>query len=133
MINVARLALRDGNVETAKFALDRVRHLVPRVQQPELRQRFALFDGDVHDLRGEAEQAEADYRRAIELEPRDPQAHMRLALWLAKQRQIEPARAEAQRALALFAPEERDAQAAQFRRILAEPDPPAPGARQPFP
>ena len=126
MVNVARLALSDGDIDTARRALDRVRHLMPLMQQSRLQQLFAMSDGDIHDRQGDSARAEADYRRAIDLAPLDGEAHMRLALLLARRGQNEPAQAEAQRALALFDPDERDAQSALFRKALATPFPQAP-------
>ena len=62
--------------------------------------------------------AEEAYRDAIAMEPLDPQAHMNLALLLARQGNTPGARQEVELALKLFAPDQRDLQRTLFEQVL---------------
>ena len=87
MVNVAVLAMDDGDLARAKIALDRAQDLVFPKIQPYLLQSFVLATARLHELQHDTEGADEAYRDAIALGPLEPKAHMGLRCsWRAKAR-----------------------------------------------
>jgi tetratricopeptide (TPR) repeat protein len=128
LVNVANMAMGEGDIATARRSLDRAERMLPRVAQRRLDQLFTLSRGHLRELELDTVGAAADYRRAIELEPLDPAARMSLAILLARHGNAAEARAEGQRALDLYAPDERPAQEQRLRQafVSATDTPPKP-------
>lgn len=128
LINAASLAVAQGDAARASAALDKAKVLRTLSSQPRQIQGFVLATGGLRELQGDAKGAEEAYRDAIALEPFDPGAQMNLALLLARQSRVPEARAAFDKALALFAPEERSQRIVVFERTLAAAASRAPAA-----
>jgi tetratricopeptide (TPR) repeat protein len=119
LVNVANLALSTRDAPAARRALDKAAPLIRRINQPRLEQASVVATAQLHELEGDASEALEAYRRALVLEPLDTRARMRMALLLARQGMRAEAQAEAERALALMAPDEREQNLAQFQAAMA--------------
>jgi hypothetical protein len=120
MLNVAGLAILDGDANAAAAALGKAkqatRYRVPsRVQMV----AFILTTGDMKRLQGDLAGAEEAYRDAISLGPEVPGSRMSLAVTLASLGKFVEARQVAEEGLALFAPDDRAVQRRQFESLLA--------------
>jgi len=120
MINVAFQALTDGDLARAKKALERAQNTLPPGGNPRNWQSFILATGRLHELEGNAVEAEDDYRNAIAIDPLDPLAHMTYALFLARQGKAVEARATMDETLPLWPPDEREGKRREFERTLAK-------------
>jgi hypothetical protein len=119
LINVANLALADGDSRRAADTLDRARAMAAQTGNVRIAQAFIVATGRLRELQGDIAGAEEAYRDAIQAEPYDPQAHTNLALLLARQGRAQDARMEADAADALYAPDERGQRRREFEQILA--------------
>jgi tetratricopeptide (TPR) repeat protein len=119
MLNAANLAIRFKDEPRARRALDAID--AKGLQLEDLRQLplYILTRGELLELQGNLPAAEAAYRDAIAADAFDPQAHMYLALVLARQGRFVESRAAADEALALFAPDLQEAKRNEFERVTA--------------
>jgi tetratricopeptide (TPR) repeat protein len=123
MVNIAYLAVSDGDVQSAIAALDAAKRLsFTRPQDSDFVQAFVLATGQVRELQNNLPEAEEAYRDAISMEPFDPLAQMDLALLLVRKGEIQRGHSEMQRALSLFAPDEREGRRRAFEAALSARD-----------
>jgi tetratricopeptide (TPR) repeat protein len=134
MIDVAALAMEDGDLARAKEALDRAQDAIPTIPQPRLLQSFVLATARLRELEHDSEGAAEAYHDAIGMGPLEPMAHMGFALFLARQGKITEARAMMDETLPLWPPDLREKSRQEFERTLAaamEPTSPAAEQHQP--
>lgn len=124
LISVANLQVKVGQLAKAKQSLERAEPLLKLVNQPRLRHGFETISGQLHAREGNRAAAREAFRRAIEIEPQDPNSHMNLAIVLAQDGRTAEARAEARKAVALMTPDERQENVEKFMRALAMAPPP---------
>ncbi len=119
MVNIANIALVDGNLDRASEALRLAGKTTLTPQNRRLMQTYVLASGQLLEERGDSQGAEATYRRAIKMQPLDPQAQMNLALLMAREGRVGEARRQAEKAIALFAPPERPYRRQEFEHTLS--------------
>jgi hypothetical protein len=109
LLNIAYLSLLYGNTGDAAKALARIKNEgMELLDEPRLRQGFMLATGELEEVNGAHADAESSFRDAIAADPHDPLAVEQLAYLLARQGRLPEARAAADKAIALFAPAERE-------------------------
>lgn len=118
MVNIASLAVADGDMARAAIALEKAKQTISPHSEPSLVQGFILATGQLREMKHDLQGAELAYRDAIAMEPMDPQAQMNLALLLARQGNAPEARKQAELALSLLAPDQRKAQGKFFEETL---------------
>src|SRR5262249_39606084 len=118
LVNVANLALADGDTGRASIALDRARQGIAATGNLRIAQAFIVSTGRLAELTGDVQGAEEAYRDAAKLEPFDPQARMNLALMLARQGRGTQAQEEFAAALSLFAVDEREVRRREFEQAM---------------
>jgi len=82
-------------------------------------QRFIQVNGMLREAERDARGAEEAYRDAISVDPLAPEPQMALALFLAHQGREGEARAAADRAEQLYAPDVRNIRRREFEQALA--------------
>jgi len=117
MLNIAALAVNDGDAVRLKGALERAARAMQPPFNPRLLQAYVIASGQLDEMQGQAQDAMDAYQEAIRIEPLDPLARMDLALLLARQGQVEAARATMDAALELFAPDQRERRRQEFEKI----------------
>ena len=131
MVNAASLAAAQLAILAAWNRPSKKAGNMPTLRnQPRQLQGFILATGQLRELQGNPAGAEEAYRDAITMEPLDPGAQMTLALICAPGRVAEAVEAE-QRALSLFAPDERNRRRQEFEHTLAEAKKARPSADTP--
>ena len=118
MLNVANLALSEGNVALASTALEKAEQGRLLRNQPQLQQGFIVATGQLRELQHDPKGAEEAYRDAITMDPLNSQAQMNLALFFARQGRSSEARKQAELALSLVAPDEREEEHKLFEQTL---------------
>jgi len=126
MINAANLAVAQGDAPLAKAALDKAEKMAELRMQPRMLRNFIVASAQLRELQADTEGAESAYRDAIAMDPLEPEAHMRLALLLARLSRIPEAQAAMTQALALYMPEQRQARLKEFEAALATARPQQP-------
>jgi hypothetical protein len=119
MLNAADLALADGDAARAERALGRLRGEPLIKHDRRCLRGYILASGRLLELRRDFGAAETAFRDAVSLDAFDPLPRMALASLLAREGRRGEARDEAGRALALFAPDERDAWRRKFEQTLS--------------
>ena len=107
MLNVAFLALHDGNEPLAAIALERLKSTPSLARNKPVFQQYVLATGELRELRHDKTGAEEAYRDALTLDPDDPEATMELAALLIVEGRIEEGERLGRRAIELFAPDEK--------------------------
>lgn len=118
MINVAYLAIADGNESRAAAALNEAEGMMSWQQSSETLRAFILATGQLRELKGNFSAAEEAYRDAVSMEPLDPQAQMNLATVLIRQGKLQQARSAMEHALYLYAPDEREQRRRAFEQAV---------------
>ena len=132
MLNVAHLAIIQGDAELASVALQRAKQAIDETDQPKrIKELYLVAEGNLDRLRHDFEGAEAAYREAISLDPLDPNPHMNLAVLLARQGHVDEAREALEAAILLYPAGEQPVQRQAFDRILSAPPPAIPDASSP--
>jgi len=121
MVNIANLAISDGDLPRATVALERAKQMIARQAPQSLVLGYIITTGQLREMKHDSRGAEEAYRDAITMGPLDPKAQMSLALLLARQGRMLEARKQAELALSLFAPDERDEEHRQFEYVLMSP------------
>ena len=116
LLNVANYALREHDEALAGNALLRLRTTTELAHDAKLQLAYFVATGDFLKMQGDLAQAEVAYRTAVDVNPREPVAQMRLATLLVRAGKLEEARRVEQSALALFAPQQREAQQREFEQ-----------------
>jgi len=119
MLNVATLAVEEGDVPRLKTALENVRQALGAEPNKRAWQAYLIAVGQLHELQGETQEAVNAYQDAIRAEPLDPMARMDLALLLARHGDVPAARRHMEMALQLFAPDQRAHYGEIFERVAA--------------
>lgn len=118
-VNIAYLAAADRDLARATAALDEaIRQSGPNPSDRFV-QAFILATGQVRELQGDLAGAQEAYLDAISMDPKDPQAQMNLALLLASERKFPEAHSAMEKALLLFAPDEREKRWKIFEHAVA--------------
>ena len=120
MVNIANLAIWEGDATRAALALDEARGLVARQQNQRTVEGFILATGGLREINGDAAGAEEAYRDVAKMDPLDPDARFALALLLARQHRTTEARAAFAEALSLLAPDQRPQKRATFDATLQD-------------
>ena len=118
LLNVANYALREHDEALAGNALLRLRTTTELAHDAKLQLAYFVATGDFLKMQGDLAQAEVAYRTAVDVNPREPVAQMRLATLLVRAGKLEEALRMEQSALALFAPQQREAQQREFEQAL---------------
>ncbi len=134
MINIASMALEDGDLARAKVALGRFEEAVDPTTRPRILQAFVANTARLREFEHDTQGAAEAYRDAIAMDPLEPTAHMGFALFLARQGKVTEARAALDETLPLWPPDAREKCRQEFERTLAaalKSTPPAPEQHQP--
>lgn len=118
MLNVAALAVNEGDVPRLQAALELARPLMRSTDPVRQQQAFITAMGQLHELQGDAQAAIYAYQDAIRMDALQPLVRMDLALLLARQGKTEDARNVMEVALPLFAPDQRDQRRKEFEAAL---------------
>jgi len=119
LLNIAYLAMSERDTDRASAALDTLGKSRELANDQRLLHGYIVAQGVLRELRGDDSGAEGAYRDAIVIDSSEPVAHMNLALLLVKQGKLNDAQSAADIALALFAPDVREARRAEFKKALA--------------
>lgn len=120
MLNVAALALNEGNAERASLALREIKKDTGGASgAPEQILDYILYSGLLFELQHDRASAEEAYRAAIAFDSSNPRGYMGLAYLLARQGRFDEARKAEETALPLFAPDERARHKREFDQIVA--------------
>jgi tetratricopeptide (TPR) repeat protein len=117
MLNAANLAIRLRDEPRARHALDVITKKDLQLEDLRHLPTYILTRGELLELQGDLEGAEATYRDAVTSDPFGPQAQMSLALVLARRGKLAEARSAADKALELFPPDQRQIKRRQFERV----------------
>jgi tetratricopeptide (TPR) repeat protein len=122
MLDVTALRITQRDAEGATLALAEAKKSMNRatIRRSYLRS-FMLLSGQVGELRNDLAEAEEAYSAAIAFEPQLPEAHMRLAIVRAHAGRIDDARILYDKALALYAPADRERIRRQFDPLFTAP------------
>ncbi|HZP67269.1 MAG TPA: hypothetical protein VFB32_13285 [Rudaea sp.] len=118
MLNAAYVELMAGDLALASQALDRLKSSAAITYDPRLLHGYILASGELRAVQNDFAGAEDAYRDAIATDAYDPMPYTELALLLAKQARYAEARAAADKALALFAPDERARRSKVFDALI---------------
>jgi tetratricopeptide (TPR) repeat protein len=132
MLNVAALAVEDGDLPRLKAALKNIERTLRPPFNPRELQAYVIATGQMHELQGDLQEAIYAYQDAIRLEPLDPMARLDLALLEARQG-LPDARKNMEIAQSLFTPDQRRRHRAEFEKVVAESAEPAPASSSPPP
>jgi len=132
MLNVAALAVEDGDLPRLKAALKNIERTLRPPFNPRELQAYVIATGQMHELQGDLQEAIYAYQDAIRLEPLDPMARLDLALLEARQG-LPDARKNMEIALSLFTPDQRRRHRAEFEKVVAKSAEPAPASSSPPP
>lgn len=119
MLNAADLAFADGDVESAKVALNKLKDNNILAYNARFLHGYIRANGQLLELQGDAINAESAYRDAITLDTFDALPHMYLGLLLVRQGKVAEGRKETDLALALFAPDEREKNRKMIEQVFA--------------
>jgi len=119
MINAANLGVAQGDAALARSALDKASHMPELTMQPRMLRNFILASAQLREFDKDTDGADKAYRDAIAMDPLEPEAHMRLALLLARGSRVPEAREAMTQALALYMPQQREARRKEFEAALA--------------
>ncbi len=132
MLNVAHLAIMQGDEERASVALQRAKQAIDETDQPKrIKELYLVAVGNLDRLRHDFDGAEAAYREAISLDPLDPNPRMNLAVLLARQGHADESREALDAAILLYPAGEQPVQRQAFQRILSALPPATPDASSP--
>jgi len=131
LINVAVLAMDEGDLKRAEMALNRARAAMGNQIIPYVWQSFVMNKGRLRELEHDPVEAAKDYQEAITMDPLDPKLRMALALFLARQGNVAEARAAMDETLPLWPPDMRAIRQREFERTLAAATQSAPAQHQP--
>jgi len=120
MLSIAYLALGEGDATRASTALDRIRNSSAIPRDPLFLQEFIMAQGELLELQNDPTEAAAAYRDAMAIDPLDARPRMNLAFLLLRQGDTSAARATAEQALALYAPDERARRRSAFDNAAAK-------------
>jgi tetratricopeptide (TPR) repeat protein len=118
-IQAAYLAMRQGDLAQAGDQLAALKDDDALAFNRHLLLAYIEANGLLLELRQDLIGAEAAYRDAIQLDPQEPVSQMTLATVLARQGKTDEARQIGERAIALFAPPERDLRRKELERALS--------------
>jgi len=104
LINIANLAIEDGDPGRARSVLDTARDVIARHPNVRHEARYILALGYLREKTGDSAGAEEAYRDAASLVPIDPDSSMYLALLLARQGRTAEAQDALAKTLSLSAP-----------------------------
>jgi tetratricopeptide (TPR) repeat protein len=121
MVNIANLALADGDLDRASTALEKAKATIYLEPVGRLERAFIRSTGQLRELKGDAKGAEEAYRDAITMGPLDALVRMNLALLLARQGKVQEAHEQANVGLSLLAPDKRAEMQKAFEAALAAP------------
>lgn len=120
MLNIAGMYINLGDEKRATSALQQAKKdldiLYPK---PRLILYYMLLSGALAELKHDDAEANEAFRSAVAFEPLDPEGHLRLAMLLAREKKFEEARAAADTAFKLYAPDERAERKKKFDQVLA--------------
>lgn len=119
MLSIAYLALGDGDAIRAEAALARIRASADIPGDPLFLQEFIMAQGELSELQNDPTNAAAAYRDAIDMDPADARPRMNLAYLQLRQGELAAARATADAAFALYAPDERGQRRREFENAAA--------------
>jgi len=119
MLSIAYMALNEHDPVRASLAIDRIRNAESVPNDPLFMEEFIIAQGELFELRNDPAGAAAAYRDASRIDPLDPRPQMNLAYLLLRKGEALEARRTAEAALALFAPEERDARRQTFEQAAS--------------
>jgi len=119
MLNVAGLAMSEGDLEVAKTAMTRAKDAIAPTTDTTIWQSFILNTARMRELEHDDVEAAEDYRNAIAMDPLDPKAHMGFALFLARQGKVTQARAAMDETLPLWSSDVREQHRERFERTLS--------------
>jgi hypothetical protein len=119
LINIANLAIEDGDLSQAASVLNTAKDVIARHPNVRHEARFILALGFLREKRGETAGAEEAYRDAAGLVPIDPDGPMYLALLLARQGRTAEAHEALAKALSLSAPSAQAKVRFLFQEALA--------------
>ena len=125
LINVAALAMVDGDLERATRALDAAATSMGQRTEPFIWKAFILARGRLAESEHDFAKAADDYHEAIKMDPLDPKSHMALALFLARQGNATEARVALNESLPLLSPDMREVSRQFFEITLAAATKPA--------
>ena len=119
LINIAALAMVEGDLERAKGALDAAKTSMGQRTEPFIWKSFILARGRLRESEHDLASAADDYQDAIKMDPLDPKSHMAIALFLARQGNAAEGRAALNEALPLLPPDMREVSRQFFELTLA--------------
>jgi len=118
MLNVADLAIADGNLARVKTAMSKAEKAITPITPARHLQAFVLATGVMHEMEHDTDGAAEAYHDAIAMDPLDPTARISFALFLARQGKVTEARAAMDETLPLFPPDTREARREEFEQTL---------------
>jgi len=118
LLDAAYLALAEGDLQQAGAMLDTLRNDSRLTQSPRLLHTFIEVNALLLEAQNDLPRAEEAYRDAINVDPLEPVAQMRLAILLWHEGKREEAQRTAELAVLLFPPDVRDVRRHELRQVF---------------